>query len=188
MPAFPSVTLLVEELTISPLTRDDATELHAAVADPELRRWLPLPSPYTLAMAENWCTEFAETMRTEGRGFVLGIRRDGSLVGSIDAKRVDWRARTLELSYWTTAAHRGKGVMTTALRRVSTWVVGELGFERVELRISPENVGSLGVARSAGFIREGTARNAGFTDAGRTDLVIWSRIPADAAGRTSLER
>lgn len=37
------------------------------------------------------------------------------------------------------------------------------------------------VAAAAGFTREGTARNAGFTDVGRTDLDIWSRIPADAS-------
>lgn len=158
---------------------DDAPALVAALSDAEVRLWLPLPSPYTLRMAEAWSTEIAEDMRTAGRGFVFGIRRNDALNGSIDAKRVDWRARTLELSYWTAPAHRGQGVMTSALRRTTEWVLDELGFERVELRIAPANTGSLATARAAGFTCEGVARNAGFTDSGRTDLVIWSRIPAD---------
>ena len=179
MPAFPKPALTADQLTLSELTAADAPALVGAFEDPELRRWLPLPSPYTLAMAEAWCSEASEAMRREGRGFVIGIRRDGVLSGSIDAKRVDWRSRTLELSYWTAPTHRGSGVMTAALRRTAQWVIHDLGFERVELRISPANAGSLATARAAGFTREGVARNAGFTDAGRTDLVIWSCVPAD---------
>ena len=181
MPAFELTTLQIDELTLSPLDRADAPALVAAVADDELRRWLPLPSPYTLELAESWCTDISESMRADGRGFVLGIRHDCALAGSIDAKRVDWRSRTLELSYWTAAAHRGQRIMTRALQRATRWLIDDLGFERVELRVAPNNTASLRVAAGAGFIREGTARNAGFTDAGRTDLVIFSRIPTDCA-------
>ena len=177
MPAFPHIALTTDRLTLSGLTIDDAPAIASAMSDPELRRWLPLPTPYTLEMAEAWCTEMSEAMSDGGRGFVLGIRRDSVLNGSIDAKRVDWRARTLELSYWTGPEHRGQGIMAEALRRVTEWLIEELRFERVELRIAPANLGSLATARAAGFTREGVARNAGFTDAGRTDLVIWSRIP-----------
>ncbi|GAA2891153.1 GNAT family N-acetyltransferase [Microbacterium esteraromaticum] len=179
MPAFPHPDLTVEQLTLSDLTSDDAPALVSAFSDPELRRWLPLPSPYTLQMGEAWCAEISEQMRREGRGLVIGIRRDGMLAGSIDAKRVDWRAGTLELSYWTAPLHRGQGLMSAALRRTTDWLIEGLGFERVELRISPGNTGSLATARAAGFTREGVARNAGFTDTGRTDLVIWSRVPMD---------
>lgn len=185
MPAFPHPELSVGRLTLSGLTSDDAPALVSAFSDPELRRWLPLPSPYTREMGEAWCAEISEGMRREGRGFVIGIRHDGVLAGSIDAKRVDWRARTLELSYWTAPRHRGRGVMTAALRRTTDWLIDDLGFERVELRISPGNTGSLATARAAGFMREGVARNAGFTDTGRTDLVIWSRIPVDYASSES---
>ncbi len=105
MPSFPEVTLAAGSgVTLSPLDLADAPALLRAVSDPELRRWLPLPSPYTLDLAESWCTTVSAGMRETGTGFVLGVRRDGMLVASVDAKRVDRRARTLELSYWTAAA------------------------------------------------------------------------------------
>ncbi|WP_217184984.1 GNAT family N-acetyltransferase [Streptomyces sp. AC495_CC817] len=165
---------------LSPLAIEDAPEIHAALADPELRQWLPLPEPYPLELAEAWCGELAPGLREAGTGLVLGVRTRGGLVGSIDVKRVDWRARTAELSYWTAAPHRGRGLMPAAVSAVTDWLLGDLAFERIELRIAPENLGSLRVAEKSGFVREGVARNAGFTDAGRTDLVIHSRISTDA--------
>lgn len=180
MPSFPDVTLQTDgPLTISELVESDAPPLLKAVNDRDLRRWLPLPSPYTEDMAVEWCTSISRDMRETGRGFVLGIRRRGELIGSIDAKRVDWRAMTAELSYWTASEHRGRGIMPSAVRRVARWMLTDLGFERIELRIAPANTASARAAEKAGFRREGTARNAGFTDAGRVDLEIFSLIPAD---------
>lgn len=69
--------------------------------------------------------------------------------------------------------------MSTAVRRVADWLLDDLAFERVELRIATGNAASLRTASRAGFRREGVARNAGFTDAGRVDLAVFSRIPGD---------
>lgn len=180
MPSFPDVSLPAgADLTLTALAASDAPALVEAFTDSELRRWLPLPSPYTVDMADEWCRTISAELRESGRGFVFAVRRDDVLLASIDAKRVDWRARTLELSYWTVAAHRGGGVMSTAVRRVADWVLGELAFERVELRIATANAASRRVADKGGFVFEGVARNAGFTDAGRVDLAVFSRIRAD---------
>lgn len=185
MPAFPDTTIELDGgMVMSSLTVDDAPALVDAFADEKLRRWLPVPSPYTLETATRWCGSASVEMRESGTGFVLAVRQGGVVIASVDAKRVDWRARTLELSYWTVAEHRGRGVMTMAVARTAEWLIADLGFQRVELRVAPGNAASLAVAERAGFVREGTARNAGFTDAGRVDLVIWSRIPADGPATT----
>ena len=47
------------------------------------------------------------------------------------------------------------------------------------LRAAIGNVPSQRVAEKAGFTREGIARNAGFTNAGRVDLGVFSLIPSD---------
>ncbi|MFE6733605.1 GNAT family N-acetyltransferase [Microbacterium sp. NPDC057650] len=180
MPAFPDIALTTDDgIRIDALSVDDAPALVAAFTDAALRRWLPAPDPYPLAIAEQWCTTISEQTRASGCGIVRAIRVDGTLSGSIDAKRVDWRAMTCELSYWTAAPFRGRGLVPGAVAAFSCALIREHGFERVELRIAPGNAASLRAAEKAGFRREGTARNAGFTDDGRVDLVIWSRIPAD---------
>ncbi|UJP11043.1 GNAT family N-acetyltransferase [Microbacterium sp. KUDC0406] len=180
MPAIADIALTTADgLRVDALSIDDAPALVEAFTDTALRRWLPLPDPYPLAVAEEWCTATAEQMRESGRGIVRAIRIDGALAGSIDAKRVDWRAMTCELSYWTAAPYRGRGLMPRAVDELSRALLNEHGFQRIELRIAPGNGASLRTAQKAGFHREGTARNAGFTDDGRVDLVIWSRVPAD---------
>ncbi|MGI8829666.1 MAG: GNAT family N-acetyltransferase [Candidatus Limnocylindria bacterium] len=47
------------------------------------------------------------------------------------------------------------------------------------LRAATGTLASQRVAEKAGFIREGVARNAGFTNAGRVDLVVYSLVAAD---------
>ncbi|MFE6994751.1 GNAT family N-acetyltransferase [Microbacterium sp. NPDC057659] len=180
MPAFPDIALTTDDgIRVEALSLRDAPALVGAFTDAALRRWLPVPDPYPLATAEQWCTVTSEQMRESGGGIVRAIRFDGALAGSVDAKRVDWRAMTCELSFWTAAPFRGRGLMPRAVEAFSRALILEHGFERVELRIAPGNAASLRAAEKAGFRREGTARNAGFTDDGRVDLVIWSRIPAD---------
>ncbi|MGM7665874.1 GNAT family N-acetyltransferase [Microbacterium sp. A93] len=180
MPSFHNPVLIVTPgVRLTSLASSDADALVECFRDSEVRRWLPLPDPYTKEIAEDWCTHTSEELRASGRGLVVAIRSDTDLLGSLDAKRVDWRAQTLELSYWTAPAHRGQGIMTAAVRTLATWLLSTLEFQRIELRISPENTASQRVAERAGFTREGTARNAGFTDAGRTDLVIHSLVPQD---------
>lgn len=181
MSAFDAVTLSVsDDLTLSPFTLDDAPALVRAVDDRELRRWLPLPVPYTLDVAQAWCGEITRDLSESGRGLVLAIRIDGRLAGCIDVKRIDWRARTAELGYWLAASHRGQGIMPDAVDTLTNWLIGQLSFERIELRIATGNAGSRRVADKSGFEFEGVARNAGFTDDGRVDLAVYSRIRPDA--------
>ncbi|WP_181905795.1 GNAT family N-acetyltransferase [Microbacterium bovistercoris] len=180
MPAFPDVTVIADDgLRVDALTVDDAPALVHAFSDPGLRRWLPVPDPYPLALAEEWCAATSVQLRDSGRGIVRAVRAGGELAGSLDAKRVDWRAMTCELSYWTAAPFRGRGLMPRAVDAFSRRLLRDHGFERVELRIAPGNAASMRAAEKAGFRREGTARNAGFTDGGRVDLVVLSRIPSD---------
>jgi RimJ/RimL family protein N-acetyltransferase len=155
----------------------DAPALVAAVADPEIRRWLPLPRPYPVELAEHWVTAGTESTRVSGTGLVRCIRVDGALAGCIDVKRVDWRARTAEVGYWLAPGFRGRGLASAAVRTLSSWLLDIHSFERVELRIATRNTASARVASRAGFVHEGVARNAGFTDYGRVDLAVWSCTP-----------
>src|SRR5690606_5330967 len=105
-----------ENLIASEVRPSDAEAIVEACTDEETRRWLPLPDPYTRELAEGWCAAIAPSMREEGTGLVLAVREGGRMVANIDAKRVDWRARTCELSYWTVPRARGRGILPRALR------------------------------------------------------------------------
>lgn len=182
------VTIPVHEGLVldAPAVRD-AAAVHAAVQDAEIRRWLPLPNPYPYEVALQFCTTFADETRRSGAGLIKFLRADGDFVGVIDAKRIDWRAHVCEIGYWSVAGVRGRGYMTAAVRAFSAWLLNDAGFERVELRIGTENAASRRVADKAGFRFEGVALNAGFTDEGRIDLSIYSRLPDGRAGQKAFD-
>src|SRR5438270_1890323 len=82
---------------------------------------------------------------------------NGELVGGCELRlRPDG---TASMSYWTFPQYRRRGLAT----RRSAQLAAEYAFARlevaeIELHMEPDNTGSLGVARGAGFYRGGQER------------------------------
>ena len=181
MDTFPELQLKTDRLLLRPYLAGDAPDVALACRDELMQRWLPLPDPYTDAQAVAWCTKFAPGFRTSGEGVEAAAMRraDGRLVGSFGLKRTDWQARVSEIGYWVAPWGRGEGLATEATVAIARWLLIEQGFERLVLRAATGNVASQRVAEKAGFTREGVARNAGFTNSGRVDLVVFGLTRAD---------
>ena len=180
---FPEASIETPRLLLRPYRAGDAADVALACRDELTQRWLPLPNPYTDADALAWCTEMAPGFRTSGEGIEwAAVRRsDGRLIGSFGLKRTDWRGRTSEIGYWVAPWARGEGLAVEAVQAVARWLLLEQRFERLALRAAAGNVASQRVAEKAGFVREGVARSAGFTNDGRVDLVVFSLIRSDVA-------
>jgi RimJ/RimL family protein N-acetyltransferase len=176
---FPDLVLKTDRLTLRALRESDAADVVTGASDAITQRWLPLPRPYTMEHALTFITKLAPGMQAAGHGLVRALESDGAFVGVIDLKRTDWVARVTEIGYWAMPGLRGRGLLTEATAALARWAIEDFSFERVELRIAPENEGSIRVAEKAGFVREGVARSAGFIHDGRVDLAIYSRIRSD---------
>ena len=183
-PTFPEARLETERLLLRPYRAEDAPDVALACQDELTQRWLPLPNPYTDADAITWCTGISHRFRISGEGIEwAAIRRtDQRLIGSFGLKRTDWRGRSSEIGYWVAPWARGEGLAVEAVGRIGRWLLLEQGFERMVLRAATGNTASQRVAEKAGFTREGVARNAGFNNAGRVDLVVFSLTPSDLNG------
>ncbi|MQS09481.1 GNAT family N-acetyltransferase [Streptomyces sp. IF17] len=180
MSVHPEPVLRTERFVLRPWTADDVGAVRAACADAETQRWLPLPRPYTLDDAVQWCTRTAHALRESGEGLHLAVTTaDGRLVGGIGLNRTDWRVGSAEAGWWTAPEARRRGVATEACRAVGRWLLRERGFHRMEVRVATGNVASRRVALRAGLRHEGTLRGAGLVPAGRVDLDVFSLVPAD---------
>lgn len=175
---FDSCNLIFEQIVLRPLVEEDQEAIFAACNDAEMQRWFPLPNSYSMADAQTFI-ELSDHKRKEGSGLVSAIEYQEIFAGVIDIKKVDWRAKCCEISYWGSPWIRNKGVTSRALTLISQWVLQEMNFERIEVRIAPENLASQRVAEKAGYSREGIARNAGYINSGRLDLIIYSLIRKD---------
>jgi RimJ/RimL family protein N-acetyltransferase len=139
----------------------DAPAIARICSDEELVRWLDgLPSPYTEDDARAWIAHGDAGWRGEEDHTPLAIVRaaTGELLGSI---AVTWKPHdSAEVGYWVAAEARGRGVATRATRLVARGVLGDVGFERLQLQADPRNAASCRVAERAGFTLEGTKRSA----------------------------
>ena len=177
--AFSSQVLVGDAITLRPLRDSDSPFIVIAGNDPETQKWLPLPTPYTPEDARRFINEISIATLAAGTGIVFAIEWKGVFVGCIDIKRAEWLNGVCEIGYWTMPESRGRGLMSQALAHLSSWVLLEQGFARVEVRVAVENFASQRVAQKAGFVREGLARRAGRVHGGRVDLIIYSKVLED---------
>ncbi|HEU5356402.1 MAG TPA: GNAT family protein [Actinocrinis sp.] len=159
----------------------DAEPIAAMFADDLSKRWLSAPQPYTFEEGHRWCTNVANMLRAMGDGIHWAITdaHSGRYLGGIGVKGTDWLGRSTEVGYAMAPWARGRGYCTEALRAAAEWFLREHAFNRVELFAATGNIASQRVAEKAGFVREGVARNSGFTHDGQQDMVMFSLIPAD---------
>ncbi|MEI8412921.1 MULTISPECIES: NUDIX hydrolase [unclassified Kribbella] len=168
----PQPTLTDGELTLRPWREEDidtAVGLH----DDEMVRWFDfpgLPARSNLASAvEEWHRQYADDRQVVS--FVIELAGEAGPVGSVEIRRI---APGVGNVSWTTyKPYRGRRVARRAVRLLTVYAFGELGLERLEARVDPENRASARVAIRSGFRREGLLRGAGTMQGERRDVAVY---------------
>ncbi len=106
-------------------------------------------------MIGDWLKQTAET-----GCMTLGVELNGELVGAVFHIRPDKVNNVVEVGYWLAKSARGRGVATRAVRKMLDITFGDLGFNRVNVRVAPQNRASLALAERLGMVREGLTRQA----------------------------
>lgn len=187
----PVVMLSDDVVTLRPWSTDDAEFMAEAFADPAIRRYngvldrlgCPAP-PLSIADAEAVIDEFTSRWRAfsttgaaTGVAFAIVDARSGQLVGCCGVD--DWsHADVAQFGYWVAPSARGRGYATRSVRLITRWLFG-LGAARVFVTIVAENVGSVAVARRAGFVHEGTMRSHSVWQGRRCDVMWFAALPLE---------
>jgi RimJ/RimL family protein N-acetyltransferase len=161
------------------LTPDDVAAHVAGEDEEQARRFGWYPQRSTEETARRAIVEWQEAWRTGGRTRTFAVRDEatGALAGGCQVRLRD--DGIAEMSYWIFPDFRGRGFAGRALRLACDWAFAHLGVERMELYIEPDNLASRGVARRAGFRKEGTLRAQQRIGDVRRDMVLYARLPGD---------
>jgi RimJ/RimL family protein N-acetyltransferase len=162
---------------LRPWRDGDAPALVAALADPEISRWIDvIPFPYS--------EEHARAFVAAGAGFAVVDAGSLALLGSCAAHWTNPAQGVAAVGYWVRQEARGRGIATRAALLVARWVLGELGVERLELHADERNAASCRVAERAGFTLDGTLRSARWNarQRRRIDLRIYSLLASELPG------
>jgi RimJ/RimL family protein N-acetyltransferase len=92
----------------------------------------------------------------------------------------------LEIGYWISARHIGRGYATEATAALTRAAFELHGMERMEIRCDPANARSLAVPRKLGYTYEATLRgNVRGVDGAMRDTMVWALLRGDYASSPS---
>jgi RimJ/RimL family protein N-acetyltransferase len=100
-----------------------------------------------------------------------------NIIGAIFLMRIDWAVPKGEIGFFLDHNYHRKGIMSESISLFCKSCIHEWGFNRIFMRISPENKASIRVAEKNNFILEGLLRNDFKTGDGKLiDLMYYSMI------------
>lgn len=168
-------------LSIRLLMRKDASQLFQLIDQcrNDLRQWFSwVDSMQTksdcVEVISRWLVEFASETAIN-----VGIFEHDRLVGIVGVHHFDYVNKKTSLGYWLGVEHRGKGMMTKAVKKMVEMAFVDYGMNRVEIRCAVENRPSRRIPERLSFHREGTLRSFEKIRDEYKDHVVYSLLKKD---------
>ena len=127
-----------------------------ACQDEEIRRWVPLPSPYTRESAEFFVRSYCPHGVASGQYWVWALRPapEAPLLGVVEVRR-DEAPGSASLGAWLAPGARGRGLMREGLAAVCANALTPapvgLGYDCLCWGFLPGNERSSRLAEAVGF-------------------------------------
>ena len=155
--------------------------------DPEVRQYLAMYMPMSMAEEEKWFERQLEDQ--DGRIFAIETE-DGVHIGNIGLHSFDWKNRKAflgivigEREYW------GQGYGSDAIRALLGFAFSEMNLHRVYLTVYDYNERAIRCYERCGFQHEGRLREARFSDGRYHDELMMGVLRKEfEAGQSGGER
>ncbi len=170
------------DLFARPWQDGDADALYRTViaSRAELSHWLAWCSPaYARDDAAAWVA-YSQRAWRQRSAFPFGVfDAVGNLLGGVGINSLDAENRRGALGYWIATAQAGRGLARRAAALAVDFAFAELGLQRIEILVRPDNAASHRVAQALGARCEGEAR-ARLQFHGRAlNMVVYALLPED---------
>jgi RimJ/RimL family protein N-acetyltransferase len=154
-------TLQYGRVTLRPPTDGDVTAIFNACQDPLIPRFTTVPANYTMAHALDYVQRVPASMELQREiPFVIefGVGEEKEFSGVISLHTISIENHRAEIGYWIHLPMRGKGIGTIASKMITGYGFETLGFKRIEAFTDLDNQASQKLLLSAGYEREGIAK------------------------------
>ncbi|QJI37166.1 GNAT family N-acetyltransferase [Pseudomonas sp. ADAK13] len=174
-----------ERLRLRELTPQDAAVLFAIHGDAEAMKWFgtdPLTEP---RQAEQLIELFASWRTSANPGVRWGIEdtATAALIGTCGFFKWNRGWRSCAIGFELAPSAQGRGLMKEAVYAAVQWAFQHMALNRIEALVHPDNTPSLNLLEKAGFVREGTLRQAGYWNGSHQDLVQLSLLRGECEYR-----
>lgn len=168
-------------ITLRPFTLEDADAFAMAARESAatVGRWMPwCHAGYSTRDAEDWIGLCMQAL-ADRTAYEFGIfsADGGEFLGGAGLNQFNRLHNFCNLGYWVRESRQGQGVATAAVRRLSQFGFENLRQTRIEIVVAEGNAPSKAVARKAGALCEGLARNRLLLAGTPTDATVHSLVP-----------
>ncbi|MDE6761471.1 MAG: GNAT family N-acetyltransferase [Lachnospiraceae bacterium] len=134
-----------------------------------------LPYPYTVKDAEEFIMAMLSSDKTKTFAFAIVV--DDRVIGSIGVFRCEnIHFRTAEMGYYIGEPYWGKGLGTSAVEQVCSYIFRHTDIIRIFAEPFAYNTASCRVLEKAGFQLEGVLRNNAVKNGQILDMKMYSKI------------
>lgn len=161
--------------------RSDLPKFTEWLNDPEVRRYLSMRLPVSLASEEGWFESMLKRPPEE-QPLAIEIKEgDGwRLIGNCGFFEIDHTVRSSEVGIFIgdkTCWNKGYG--TEVMSLLLDHGFGTLNLNRIYLRVDADNKGGIRAYEKAGYVHEGVFRQGTFQDGEYRDMLFMSVLRSE---------
>ena len=174
--------IVADEIILRKIVPRDVDALFEIYSNPNLFVLSPNMIKKNKATVENMIGHFERDF-SKGKEIFLGICESGSpdcVVGVAEIFDYNRDVNMVTIGYRLNEKFGGKGIATKAVQALIEYLFTEIGINRIQAFVMPQNEKSLNVLRRSGFVEEGTIRQ-GYVwkGMGTVDLTLFSMLKVD---------
>ena len=174
----PFPELKTDRLLLRRLQKTDAREMFFLRSDENVLRYLGREPAKTIAEVEDFIDKINKNIdENESVLWGISLRNEPSIIiGTICLWNFNRDHYRVEIGYLLHPDHWRKGIMKEAIHLVLDYGFDTLGVHSIEAMLSPQNVASVAVLESTGFVKEAHLKESFYFRGQFSDTAIYSRL------------
>lgn len=178
------------ELTLRKIQESDLDSLFEIFSNERLFQHSPALSTQNRKTLANRIGHFERDFYKK-KYILLGIclNKDSDVVvGTVEMFEYSKAVNMMTIGYRLNERYWGKGIATKAVQAMTEYLFNEIGINRIQAFVMPENVKSQNVLLRNGFVKEWLIRQGQvWKGLGQVDLVLYSLLRSDRENQASAD-
>ncbi|WP_019392719.1 GNAT family N-acetyltransferase [Priestia filamentosa] len=172
--------LYTKRLYLRRLKESDSSTLFKIWSDPVVTKHMNISHFMEEKQAKDMIT-FLNTLAYENKAarFTIIELASNKIIGSCGYNTLDFAHSKSEIGYELSKAFWGKGYASEAISGLLKYAFEDLGLNRIEAKVEPQNTNSIKTLQRLNFTLEGTLRQAEKSKGKFVDLNLYSRLKTD---------
>lgn len=116
-------------------------------------------------------------LKRENLRYLIFDKETDEFIGTTGFHDIEWDIPKMEIGYWLSTVHSGKGYMAEAVSALTDLSINGFACRRLEIRCDAENFKSRAIPEKLGYILEGVLHNDELSADGKrlTDTCIYAK-------------